>query len=744
MFCTTLLCCLPLVCVFERALLLLGHPTFCFVEDTIITWNDSHAKTDVALSFQEQTGCSEVWGQIQMIFAEKHVTGHPLYILEEENGSHFGKDMVVNGVLNDSQGVFYNDLYDVGKVGAKGSIAELPEPRLDTLASITSIITECTIFQRDSLSQQLLKPGYLQSLLQCFQTAEDLEDQPTIQAAHSLIRGIILLNDTNILEILFSDENIVTVVGALEYDPGLPEPCQGRYREQIKGNMSLKEVVPITDAVCRSKIIQAFRICYIRDTILPKVLDDATYSTLTSMYLFNIVEVLVGLNNDDMFFKTLFEKIFASQVGSETWRDLISFLQELISLSRHIQAAQRQDILRHLCNLGLFQVMSDVLESDDPVAKLRATESVLSTVVHDPVLLRSYIQNNDKGAVIFQQLVSILLQKHRSGLQEQALDIIKILLDPDTMENNETKEKFISLFYDDHISHLFLTITVGSPEYPGDDGPTVSSLLLIIELLSYCISQHSYRIKYFILRHNVVAAILNLMDRPEKSLACAALRFLKTCVLMKDEFYNRYLVKNNLLYPVLKAYLKNYKRENLLHSALLDFLDLLRRENLKSLLSSVVTSDLWSEIERVDIDSSIIKPIRGKHEANTCDTPGAHEGVETGVNNNQALEVQRQAAAMTAMRAKGEIQEDTDEEHYFREDDDDEQQQKDEDGPSQVVLLDSTSSPQLSGLPRLVDYDDDDDEEDTIPLKVVPIKRKSPQRIEIHPAAEKKQKDFHH
>ena len=82
------------------------------------------------------------------------------------------------------------------------------------------------------------------------------------------------------------------------------------------------------------------------------------------------------------------------------------------------------------------------------------------------------------------------------------------------------------------------------------------------------------------------------------------------------------------------------------------------------------------------------------------------------------------------------MQEDVDEEHYFREDDDDQQQQKAD--PPRVVL--ETSPPQLPGLPRLVEYDDDDDDdEDTIPLKVVSVKRKSPQRIEFHP--EKKQKD---
>jgi protein phosphatase-4 regulatory subunit 3 len=34
-------------------------------DDTIITWNDLFVKTDIALSFQEPSGCADVWREIQ-------------------------------------------------------------------------------------------------------------------------------------------------------------------------------------------------------------------------------------------------------------------------------------------------------------------------------------------------------------------------------------------------------------------------------------------------------------------------------------------------------------------------------------------------------------------------------------------------------------------------------------------------------------------------------------------------------
>jgi len=284
-------------------------------------------------------------------------------------------------------------------------------------------------------------------------------------------------------------------------------------------------------------------------------------------------------------------------------------------------------------------------------------------------------------------------------------------------------------------------ISEGVPDYyySGSRGTPVGTLMLVIELLSYCISQHSYRIKYFILRNNLVDQILQLLERPEKALAAGAIRFLKTCILMKDEFYNRYLVKNNLLEPVLRAYLKHCHKENLVHSAILDLLDLLRRDNVKSLLALVVNNPLWNELETIDCDRKIFESIRSKHQSNQEDKMQPEgqtslPGLPVDGHSQDAWFQERRAAAEKAMRAKGEREEDVDEENYFSRDAD-----EINDSQQQIILEDDTPPPLPGLLPRLVDYDDDD----TIPLKAVPtasLKRKSSPKIQIIPT-EKKQKE---
>jgi hypothetical protein len=56
-----------------------------------------------------------------------------------------------------------------------------------------------------------------------------------------------------------------------------------------------KEVVPVRREDVRAKIHQTYRIGYIKDVILPRVLDDTTFATLSSLMMFNNVEVLMCL-----------------------------------------------------------------------------------------------------------------------------------------------------------------------------------------------------------------------------------------------------------------------------------------------------------------------------------------------------------------------------------------------------------------------------------------------------------------
>ena len=52
-----------------------------------------------------------------------------------------------------------------------------------------------------------------------------------------------------------------------------------------------------------------------------------------------------------------------------------------------------------------------------------------------------------------------------------------------------------------------------------------------------------------------------------------ALRFMRKIIALKDEFYNRYIIKGNLFAPVIDAFVMNNGRYNLLDSAILEMFE---------------------------------------------------------------------------------------------------------------------------------------------------------------------------
>lgn len=55
-----------------------------------------------------------------------------------------------------------------------------------------------------------------------------------------------------------------------------------------------------------------------------------------------------------------------------------------------------------------------------------------------------------------------------------------------------------------------------------------------------------------------------------------ALRFMRKIIGLKDEFYNRYIMRNFLFEPVVKAFLNNGSRYNLINSAIIEMFEYVR------------------------------------------------------------------------------------------------------------------------------------------------------------------------
>ncbi|KAJ8953032.1 hypothetical protein NQ314_007406 [Rhamnusium bicolor] len=121
-----------------------------------------------------------------------------------------------------------------------------------------------------------------------------------------------------------------------------------------------------------------------------------------------------------------------------------------------------------------------------------------------------------------------------------------------------------------------------------EDYRSVQLLGLILELLSFCVEHHTYHIKNCILNKDLLRRILVLMKSTHKFLVLCALRFMRKLIALKDEFYNRYIIKGNLFAPVVDAFVRNNGRYNLLDSAIIEMFEFIKLEDIKTLCSHVV------------------------------------------------------------------------------------------------------------------------------------------------------------
>lgn len=173
---------------------------------------------------------------------------------------------------------------------------KLPPCELDQIDEISSTFISylASPAKRERLALSIESEDYVKKLVDLFQSCEDAENVDALHRLYPVFKTIFLLNKTSLFEILFSEDLVLSVIGALEYDPGLPKPAE--YRHYLNTETRLKEVIPLSNAPLVQKIHQTYRMQYVMDVVLPtppqSAIDDSALSTLTSFIFFNKMEIV--------------------------------------------------------------------------------------------------------------------------------------------------------------------------------------------------------------------------------------------------------------------------------------------------------------------------------------------------------------------------------------------------------------------------------------------------------------------
>jgi len=395
-------------------------------QETIVSWNEPETGVDYALSFQDAEGCTDLWEQICSLQGR------------EPDGA---------GGTSDAEGASST----AGSAGADTAL-QLPAAELRNVAAIADLLSEVPPFRRARLVELLLQSDYVPQLVRVFGVAEDLECTDDLHHLYGVFKGLVLLNDASLYEQLLREDLVMSVFGALEYDPDL-HVARAEHRAFFRSQQRFKQVVPITDEDVLKRIHQNYHLSFLKDVVLPRSLDDNAFAALNQIAFSNNMQIVSSLANDDTFLQSLRDKLADPSLSSEALHDALRLLQELTTIAKQLQLYNRSTFYRKFVEHACFAPLAAALRRPEPEIRLCALEVLLASTQHEPALLRTCILSQRPGYELCHALIGVLVSPGGTGEKPQASEVLRALLDPDAMEGRE-RDEFLNLFYDEFVDKI--------------------------------------------------------------------------------------------------------------------------------------------------------------------------------------------------------------------------------------------------------------------------------------------------
>ncbi|TPX43303.1 hypothetical protein SeMB42_g04766 [Synchytrium endobioticum] len=170
-------------------------PIYQRQQETLIVWTEPNG-TDLALSFQEASGCQDVWEAIEAV----------------------QKRLAIQGPDIDQMPASTTPIEGDTPADRSSGPLVLPSPTLGNLKDAEQIVTNAsrTKYGRDQLLQSLHQERYLEALLSLLAPAEDMEMMEELFCLSSIVRMVIFLNESNVYDYILQDEVFEQVAGVLE------------------------------------------------------------------------------------------------------------------------------------------------------------------------------------------------------------------------------------------------------------------------------------------------------------------------------------------------------------------------------------------------------------------------------------------------------------------------------------------------------------------------------------------------
>jgi len=480
----------------------------------------------------------------------------------------------------------------------------------------------------------------------------------------------------------------------------------------------------------QKKIHYTYRLQYLKDVVLARILDDGTFTALNSLIYFHQMAILQYVQSNGSLLKELFSLFVTQSTDVQKKKDALHFVQHCCNIAKSLQAGARQALYQSFIPAGLFTVIAFALRQHDAATRVAGTEILGALLDHDATLLRGQISralSEDKSKPLTDVLIDLLLVETDLGVQSQIADAIKHLLDPmpvpqpnfDPSTRNmeflaklrsnhlSQTDNLLSKYYEDATKRLFRPLK-DLENRESMDSLSIQEVMLfshLLDILSVLVKQYTARSRVFPLADPLAPRIAQLLSCSEKHLKLSALKYFRSCIGLHEQIYNRQMIQHRLFEPILGVLFETMPRDNLLNSACLELFEFIKRENFKELTMHLVET-YRDRLERITYVNTF-RELIDKYEKFIAPLPDnlSFTSVET----EQASTGRQMINGGPAARWQGFSDADNDEQGFFSGAEHD----VGEDEPQLAgVLKPLPNGP--SPMKPLVDYpaDDDDDDDD--------------------------------
>jgi len=94
--------------------------------------------------------------------------------------------------------------------------------------------------------------------------------------------------------------------------------------------------------------------------------------------------------------------------------------------------------------------------------------------------------------------------------------------------------------------------------------------------------------KYYVMRNNIIPKLFAIFDLKLRQVTLGPIKFIRMLLAVKDDFYNRHIVKFDLFKPIFKLLEENKGKDNMIVSAIVEIIEYIRVENLHVLIEYIV------------------------------------------------------------------------------------------------------------------------------------------------------------